>query len=196
MFHAFLRTSLGKLLLMTWILEEPIYILILGILTLAFLGFALMQTGYRGIFHAMLGVAALTVGLLILERMVETDKEQIESTLQTIARDVEANDLDAIYGHIYSGAPGILARAKREFPRYTFRHVKIKDNVEVVFENDHQPRKAVVTFNVVVDVRQGAFHHPHVPRFVRVTLLLEEGHWRVAEYSHADPINGFSIPGQ
>ncbi len=179
---------------MTWILEEPIYIVILGVLVLGFLGFALMQTGYRSIFHAMLPVVALTVGLLILEHSVETDKEQVEATLQQIARDVEANDLDAIYAHIYSGAPEILARAKREFPRYTFGRVKIKNNVEVVFENDQQPRKAIVTFNVVVDVRQGSFHHPHVPRFVRVTLALEDGKWRVAAYSHSDPIKTFQGP--
>ena len=64
-----------------------------------------MQTGYRWLLHATLGVAALTVGLLLLERWVETEPEQIEATLRRIARDVERNDLDAILSHVYSGAP-------------------------------------------------------------------------------------------
>ena len=180
---------------MTWLLEEPIYILILGVLMLAFLGFALMQTGYRKIFHAMLAVVALTAGLLLLESLVLTEREQLEADLETIARDVESNNLEAILAHVYSGAPEILARAEREFPNYTFDKVDIKNNVEVAFEMDHQPPKAVVTFNVVVGVRHGTMDFPHVPRFVVVTMMLEDGHWRVAEYSHDQPQTTFQLPG-
>lgn len=179
---------------MSWVLEEPIYILILGILLLAFLGFILLQTGYRSVLHAMLGVAALTAGLLILEQNVQTEKEQIEATLHTIARDVEANDLHAIYSHVYSGAPDVLARARREFPKYTFYDVDIKNNVEVKRLEGQQPRTAKVTFNVVVDVELDSFRHEHVARFVRVTLIREEGHWRVAEYSHHRPTEGLKLP--
>jgi len=179
---------------MTWILEEPIYILILGIVVLIFLGFVLLQTGYHSVLHAMLGVAALTGGLLILERNVETEREQVEAALDTIARDVEANDLDAIYSHVYSGAPDILARAQAEFPRYTFHDVDIKNNVEVKVLEGEQPRKALVTFNVVVDVERDSIRHNHVARFVRVTLVREEGRWRVADYSHHGPTEGFRLP--
>lgn len=181
---------------MTWIVEEPIYILVLGILMLVFLGFLLVQTGSRIILHAMLGVAAFTVGLLILERSVETKKEQIEAALHDMARDVEANDLDAIYSHVYSAAPKILARAQREFPRYTFHDVNIKNNVEVTFEREHKPPKAFVTFNVVVDVQREGIRHRRVPRFVRVTLIQEEGRWRVAEYSHQNPVNAMKRPAE
>ena len=98
---------------MTWVLEQPIYILILGGLTFAFLGYAWWQTGYRAMFHAMLAVAAVTAGLLILERLVVTDVERIEDTLDQIARDVESNDLPKILSHVYSGATATYARAKR-----------------------------------------------------------------------------------
>ncbi len=70
---------------MTWVLEEPVYILILGVLTLIFLGFAWWQTGHRLLFHSMLAVVALTGGLLILERVVVTDTEQVKDTLDQIA---------------------------------------------------------------------------------------------------------------
>ena len=180
---------------MTWLLEEPIYILILGVLTLAFLGFALMQTGYRKIFHAMLAVVALTAGLLLLESLVLTEREQLEADLETIARDVESNNLETILSHVYSGAPETLADARREFPNYTFDRVDIKNNVEVVFEMEQEPPKALVTFNVVVDVRQDTIDFGSVPQFVKVTLMFENGHWRVAEYSHHDPRGTFQLPG-
>ena len=101
---------------MTWVVEEPLYIVILGVVTLAFLGFAWMQTGYRSLLHAAIGAAALTVGLLLLEYMVDTESERIEATLHRIARDVERNDHDAIYAHVYSGAPNTRARPSRSFP--------------------------------------------------------------------------------
>ncbi len=89
---------------MTWILEEPTYIIILGVVLVLFLGFALLQTGYRFLLHALLGVIALTIGLLVLENLVQTDKEQVEAALETMARDVETNELDLILRHVYSGA--------------------------------------------------------------------------------------------
>ena len=153
---------------MTWVVEEPLYIVILGVVTLAFLGFAWMQTGYRSLLHAALGAAALTAGLLLLEYMVDTESERIEATLQRIARDVERNDLEAILAHVYSGAPDTLALAQQEFPRYSFERVNIKHNVEIVLDETANPPAANVTFNVVVDVTELASNIKyHVPRFVR-----------------------------
>ena len=169
---------------MTWVLEEPIYIIILGVVLMLFLGYALMQTGYRALFHALLAVAALTVGLLILEQVVQTDKEQVEAALEEMARDVEANDHEAIFAHIYSGAPELLKRAKREVLQYTFEDVDIKNNVEIQFVEGERPRKALVSFNVVVDVDYMGMHHRRAPSFIEVTLIMEDGKWRVAEFSH------------
>lgn len=171
---------------MTWILEEPVYIVVIGGVTFLFVGFAFLQTGYRWLFHALLAVVALTAGLLILERSVQTNKEMIEDALESIAGDVESNNLKRILSNVYSGAPEIYELAQREFPQYKFREVKIKNNVEVEFDNDKDPHEAVATFNVVVDVDHEGIHHPHVPSFVQVTLILEDGHWRVANYSHTE----------
>jgi hypothetical protein len=173
---------------MTWVVEEPLYIAILGVVTLAFLGFAWMQTGYRALLHAAIGTAALTAGMLLLEYMVDTESERIEATLHRIARDVERNDLDAIYSHVYSGAPDTLALARREFPRYSFQRVNIKRNVEIVLDETANPPAAHVTFNVTVDVTELASGIDyHVPRFVQVTLRREGGEWKVAQYSHDEP---------
>jgi len=168
---------------MTWILEEPIYIVILGVVTLAFLGFALMQTGYRPLLHAMLGVVALTIGLLILEHSVVTKREQVETALHAMARDVESNDLDAILSHVYSGAPNVRANAERVFPRYKFNEVRIKNNVKVTFEKNANPPEVLATFNVVVDVVYAGVHYPRQPAVVDVTLIQENGQWRVAKLS-------------
>ncbi len=172
---------------MTWVLEQPVYIMILGGLTLLFLGYAWTQTGSRVLLHATLAAAAITAGLLILERLVETTPEQIERTLHEIADDVLSNDLDRILSHVYSGAPAIYQRAENEFPHYKFSRVDIKRNVEVQLDQSAAPPAADVTFNVVVDVEVLAtgFSQP-VARFVRLKMVLEDGQWRVADYAHDD----------
>ncbi|MHB0956000.1 MAG: hypothetical protein ACYC6N_20905 [Pirellulaceae bacterium] len=174
---------------MSWIVEEPLYIVILGVVTLAFLTFAWMQTGFRWLLHATLGVGALTIGLLVLERLVETEPELIDATLRQIGRDVERNDLDAVLGHVYSGAPETLRMAQSEFPRYSFKLVNIKHNVEVQLHPDAAPPMAEVTFNVVLDVteRNSEIRHPRVALFVRLTLRKEKGAWKVAKYDYDAP---------
>ncbi len=59
----------------------------------------------------------------------------------------------------------------------------IKDNVEVTFEPG-PPRRALVTFNVTVDVEHGGIRYSRAPSFVTVTLVEENGAWRVSEYHH------------
>lgn len=174
---------------MTWLVEEPVYIAILGIITIAFLVFAWMQTGYRWMMHATLAVVALTIGLLLLENLVETDKEQVEAELHRIARDVETNDLDKILPHVYSGAPETLAEARAEFPRYTVSDVNIKRNLEIEIIEGESPPKAEVSFSVTVHVRDrrsGGTDYGTIPRFVRATLRKEAGRWKVAAYRHED----------
>ena len=105
---------------MTWLWEEPVYIAILGVVTVAFLVFGLMQTGYRRTVVRHPAAAALTPVLLLLEYLVETEPERIEATLRRWHRDVERNDHEAIYSYVYSGATGSAERASAEFPRYSF----------------------------------------------------------------------------
>lgn len=176
---------------MTWLVEQPLKILLLGGLTAVTLAYAWAHLRYRWLLHACLGVAALTIGLLLLERLVETEPERIRATLRQIARDVERNDLETILSHVYSGAPQTLAQARSEFPRYEFERVSIKPNIEITLDPTAQPPAARVTFNVRVDVVELSSGIRYTPaRFVVVTMRKEGGQWKVAEYSHDDVLQG------
>jgi hypothetical protein len=179
---------------MMWLVEEPVTILLLGGLTVAMLAYAWWQLRYRWLLHAWLGLAALTVGLLLLESVVETEPEQIEAALRQIARDVESNDLERILRHVYSGAPQTLAQARSEFPRYEFERVSIKQNIEISLDPTAQPPAARVTFNVRVDVVELSSRIRYTPaRFVMVTMRKEGGAWKVAEYAHDDVLRGMQL---
>ncbi len=173
---------------MTWIVEEPLYIAILGLMTLAFVGFAWMQTGSRTLLHAAIGTAALTLGLLLLEHLVQTDPEQIEATIRHIARDIQQNDHDAVYAHIDPAARETLALAKRELPRYRFSRATVKRNVEIVLDQRANPPTARASFNARVDVREADSGHPwQAAGFVEVVMRKVNDQWMVAECRYEEP---------
>jgi len=176
---------------MTWVFEQPHYIAILGVATLAVLGFGWMQTGYRALLYGAIGAAVLTVLLLVVERLVRTENEEIEAALEQIAAAVQSNDLANVLRHIAATAPATRAQARAEFPRYNFSRVKVKRNLTVTIDGQREPRTAVVSFNVVVTGHDRSFGGSfHVPRFVTVALVREEGQWRLLRYAHQPPQYG------
>lgn len=177
---------------MTGLLERPLLIVVLGLLTAVILGGAWIQTGRRPLLHAMLAALALTAALLILERCVETDREAVEHTLYRAARDVQRNDLAAVLRYVHPEAEAIRRQAEAEFPRYQFREVRIKPNLDITVFAERSPREALARFNVVVDVtdRSGVFGDTRVARYAEVTFRQHGVEWRVVDYRHDDPREG------
>ena len=179
---------------MTWLLEDPLYVVIPGVLAVAILGWGFLKMGHRGLLHGALASLSLTGGCLFLEQMVVTPSEEVQLTLEEIAEHVRQNDLEALLAHVYSGAPEVRAQAMAEFPRYQFERVSIKSNFRVDFDDRHMPPKAVAEFNVVVtgNDTHGSRGWFRVAEYVIVTLYRQEGQWLVAEYQHRPPHWGFT----
>jgi hypothetical protein len=138
----------------------------------------------------------LTVAAVLIERFVETDREQITATLHEIARLVQQNDVDAAIDYAYSGAPQVRRQADTELRRYEFSLVDIKRNLTIEVDSGTDPPQARAEFNVVVvvTVRNQGLTDFNVPRFCEVTLYKEkDGRWRVGAYSHADPQRGWMV---
>ena len=179
---------------MTWVVEEPLYIAIMGIVTIAILAFGWMQTSYRPLLYGTVAAAVMTLLLLIVEQWVETESEQLAAALEQMAADVKRNDLEAVLNDIASTAPETRARARSEFPDYSFSRVDIKRNLEITVDSDRQPPRATATFNVAVDGVFKASRTPFRQRFfVELTLVKEDGRWRVATYSYHSPQYGMKI---
>lgn len=179
---------------MVWLLEKPLFIVVIGMSTTGILGGIWLQTGRRVAIHAMLATLALTCLLLGLERWIETDREQIDATLHRIARHVERNDLDAVLTYAHSDAEWIRQQASNELPRYVFQQVKIKANLEIQVASEASPKEAVAEFNAVVVLsdRSGLFQNNRVPRYVIVKFQKEGEDWRVTDYEHHDARFGYT----
>lgn len=174
------------------IFESPILMIVIGLTTAALLGGLWLQTGKRVLLVVMLGVLGLTAAGIILERSIETDREQIDKTLHRIARDVERNDRAAVLKHVHSRATQIRQAAATETAMYRFERVTIKSNLEITVAADTEPKTATATFNVVVVGSGGGLgKHSRVPRFVTLDLEQEDGQWRVLSYAHEDASMGF-----
>jgi hypothetical protein len=178
---------------MTWFLESPWPALLIGGLATAILASGWLHTGRQALLYLMLVCILLTVGAVVLERAIVTDREQVDATLHEIARLVEKNDVPAVLRHAYSGSPAVRAQAAAELPRYKFQTVTIARNLEIKMFPKHLPPKATAEFNVIVraGLADGSWGDQSGVRFVEVTLFQEPtGEWRVASYEHADPLRG------
>lgn len=177
---------------MTTLLENPVPTMVGGLMLTIILIGSWLKTGHRSLLAVALVVVALAIGLLVAERMVLTDREQVEQTLQIIARDVESGDLERMLSHVHPEADDTRDAAAREIPQYRIKSVRIKRGVEVKLNLKHDPPEATADFNVVVEGADtvGLFGERQVPRFVSVRFWKDGDRWKVKDYRHADPLEG------
>ena len=180
---------------MTWLFENPVPTVLMGAFSLAILIGGWLKTGWRSLIVAMVGVVALTVGLVVLEHFVVTDREQVDLTLREIAALVERNDIDGALKHVHSSGQRIRDAASGELRGYKFAKVSITSTPEIKLRPARNPTEAVAEFNVVVVVSEstGTFTDIRAPRFVSVTFLKEDGQWRVSDYKHDEPMTGMRL---
>ncbi len=81
---------------MSWLLEDPTLVLVTGAIVLVLLGVALAKTGRGAILLGMVGVAVLVAALVVVEWVVVTQRERVESTLYGITKALEANMFTSI----------------------------------------------------------------------------------------------------
>ena len=130
--------------------EQPLLVsLMLGALSAA-LFFGWLQTGKRQAAAAGLVFALLIPVAWIVASMWETDREQIETLIYSIADAVERNDVETAVQII--GDPDTKARARAELANYHFdmaavNKIRSIDVIEGTF-----PQEADVDLSVKVDV--------------------------------------------
>jgi len=177
------------------LMEQPLTIVITGgFLVIALVG-GLLQTGRRSLLYAAVGVAVLTVGLLILERTTITPREQVKATLHVIAHDLEQNNVNAILQHISKDCVDLQRDAKAKMRLVEIVNVDIKNNLKVELYSDRGIDYAESRFNCVIRYKilrgiAGGDDVRPFPQFFVVRFRQEDGHWRVRDYEMQDPRSG------
>ncbi len=178
---------------MSWLVDNMIIIAVLGGITALVFGAIWLQTGRKLELYIMFAILAGVAGLIAAGMVSKSDRREVKETLYQVARDVERNDVAAVLAHLHPSKEETRRRAASEMPAYKFQEVNIKRNLEIEVFPDESPPRALASFNVVVVVsdQSGLINGRRVPRFVRVTFLKEGNDWRIADYTHDDPREGF-----
>ena len=169
------------------LLESPWPILLIGIAVEAVLAIALLRSGQGKMLWAMLGVAGLLVVGLVVERLVVTDREAVENTLDTAVAAVEANDLNRLLECISPSAQKTRADARWALGRVEFRKARITD-LEITINRLTSPPTAKAKFHAIGTGRDrlGESPYPSFMRPVTVNLRREKGRWLIGDYSVED----------
>src|SRR5262245_41001549 len=128
---------------MSWLFEQPVVIVLLGIALILGLGAAWSASGRQELLYGIGAVLVLIIAGLVVEKMVVTDGEAIRATLQQIARDVQSNKHRAVIGHLYSGAPQLKQEAEAKLPSFHFTECRITCINKVEVNGNAEPRSAV-----------------------------------------------------
>ena len=176
---------------MTVLFENPMPVILFGIIAEAVLGIALLRTGRGVLLWAMGGVLALLLVGVGLEWLVVTEGEQVEATLEDVAAAVGANDQPGVLRHVDPSAAETRRLINWGFGRVDFTEAKIT-HLEVQNINHlTSPSTARVRVKGIVyfQVRRG--EDPYGKRPVNLTLELRRGsdRWLITGHKwHGDPL--------
>ncbi len=173
---------------MTTLLENPMPLIFFGIIAEAVLGVILLRTGRGVILWAMLGVLLLVLGGLGLERLVVTEAEQVEATLEAVGEALEANDLDRVFQYVAPEAGMSRARAQQALGMYRVTSLKI-NNLKVTINRLTSPPTAKVRFIGAVsgEDRTGMLPYTNHRLGFEVKLRREGDRWLITEHTEGDP---------
>lgn len=179
---------------MTWLLEDPWPIVILGVLGEVLLLAALLRTG-RGLFVAcMVGVALLTGLGVLVERLVVTDREEIEETLQSAAAALSSDEPLRVLDYIAPEAEEVRSAAQRYLAWIDFRDISLRAPETRV--SQRMPGTATVRFTAHV---QGTLKNSELSLgeglvYLEVQFRKHEGRWLVTGYQQLSLVPGQQDP--
>ncbi len=172
---------------MKWLTEDPTYSIMMGLFfTGAFSAFAFMLKKRALWVLAVLSFLVM-VGLVVTERMIVTDYEQIRADVFDLADAVQKNDVDKVLSYVSESMPTTRSRVRNEMPLYHFRTCRILGFNEITV--DEKAQTAKVNFVVYVDLNAMKTHQYDGSGHRRVVLEFrkEPGGWKIIDYSHSHP---------
>jgi hypothetical protein len=175
---------------MSMFVESPWPSLVLGVVLQLILAVILVRTGRATVIAWMVGVLAITAGLLVVERIVVTETEEVEDALDSVARALVANDTPAVLA-LFSPTSTRRGEVQSVLSRVTIREAKIGGDLEIRLNRLTSPPSATTYFTGRIDAKdtRGTIPYEHVIRKFKVTLHREGGRWLLFDYADADVRN-------
>jgi hypothetical protein len=176
---------------MSLLFENPLRIIFIGVIVEVILGIVLLRTGRGALLWAMIGVFALTGIAVVVERLVVTEKERVEMTLDGITSALEANDLNRVLGFIAPTAVQTRNRAAWALGRIEVQSARIY-RLEITINRLTTPMTARASFfgHISYRDRQGEIPYSNYgSRFV-VDLRKQGDAWVVTGHVEEQEMGG------
>jgi hypothetical protein len=170
--------------------ESPFAISIGGVVLVVVALALLLQTTRPAFLYSAIAFAVITAALVVNERRIVTPREEVKQTLQTIARQLEADQSAAVTAHISGSVPHIQQKANAALRRIVVDQVKIKPNLAVELHADGT--SAIATFNAVVigSDRKQVVNNQRGAFYFVVNFEKEGNDWKIVDYERHDPRTG------
>lgn len=168
---------------MTTLLENPIPIILFGLIAEAVLGIALVRTGRGALLWAMAGVLVLVLAGVGLEWLVVTEVEEVEATFDAVAEALVANDLQAVLAHICPSDTDTRGRVAWGMRLVEFTNAKITGlDVAVIHTTSPPTARAHVRGLVQFEGRSQVVVYKSYPLNIRFRLRKEPHGWVIIEH--------------
>ena len=174
---------------MSWLFEDPTTLIVAGVLIEALLAVALVNSRQTKLAWAMLGVMALMMLGLSIERLVITDYEQVETILDATAASLAANDVEGVLAKIDPEAAGMRQQVQATLSHAHVSAAHIRD-LSVRFHRQTSPPTARAEFigNVKGSFRAGVdAGEGTVIRRITVDFVRRGDRWLMTGYEDLGP---------
>ncbi|MGC4001868.1 MAG: hypothetical protein QM811_01435 [Pirellulales bacterium] len=164
---------------MTWVWENAIPVLVLGIVVVVILAFCTYVTQSKGFLYAIFAAILATGGLYFASKAIVTDREAVLATIDAGADAVRAND--------WTRATSLVAPSAQDTAKKALRDVKgIRVDELSVFSRDvvFPPGDSPGSCDAAVIVRLKISGKYEMPVSVKVHLhfVRESERWYVESY--------------
>lgn len=170
---------------MTTLLESPWPALILGGIAIA-VASALFLARRDGISLAALSVAAfLTLGMVLLERMVTTEKEHVEAAIAGMLAAIETNEADRVLEWVDPGATRVRGEVVRLMPEIDVQQTGTMGRIDVVVKDTSNPPTAEATILAYLDGihRKSGIRVPYYKQRVDFHLVKRGERWLLDDFT-------------
>jgi hypothetical protein len=167
----------------TWLFENPIAILSVGAMLAVLATVVHLQLRTKGSLITVFAVVLATAMLLAVERLIVTPREEVEQTLDDLAKRITANDLPGVVTFIEPGAKQVRADAESLMPLVTVHRASILGTPEIDVDMVSTPPTATVDCQglVEVTVKQNGIKGPYMDR-VQIHFVREGECWLIDSY--------------
>ncbi|MCU0716469.1 MAG: hypothetical protein MUD03_10120 [Pirellula sp.] len=169
--------------------ESPMVVLGFGAVFTLIAGYTWVQTGSLWARNIALVFFLLTVLLVWLGNIIQTDKERVRSMLSEAASELQNNDFEKVKQRIHPKATDVVRAASDRLQEVRFSIARIS-RIHEIEVNDGSPKTAQVRANVFVDVESQGFQ-AKTPRWVLLDLEEHDGKWKVVHFEHRNPQHEF-----